>query len=187
MKQLFRVLAIAMVLAGLGATVAGAATLEEKRKQVRDMTRETLEKLYELKPEAKKQVETSAGYAVFSNWGMKILVLGGGQGKGMAVSNLNRKETFMNMVELSGGLGFGAKKFKVVFLFANEAALKDFTEKGWQFGGRATVAATDGSSGGAYQGAVSVSPGIWMYEITEKGIALEVTLKGAKFSKNDLN
>ncbi|MBK7324758.1 MAG: hypothetical protein IPI89_01040 [Propionivibrio sp.] len=45
--------------------------------------------------------------------------------------------------------------------------------------------ATDGSSGGSYQGAVSVMPGVWMYQMTDKGLALEMTGKGTKYYKND--
>ena len=79
------------------------------------------------------------------------------------------------------------REFNVVFIFETEKALNDFTTNGWQFGGQVTAAATDSVSGAAYQGAFSVSPGVWMYELTDKGLALEITLKGAKYSKNDLN
>jgi hypothetical protein len=35
------------------------------------------------------------------------------------------------------------------------------------------------------QGAASVSDGIWMYQMTDKGLALEITAKGTKYSKDD--
>jgi hypothetical protein len=42
--------------------------------------------------------------------------------------------------------------------------------------------------GTAYQGAVSVSPGVWLYQLTDKGLALELTAKGTKYYKDgDLN
>ena len=53
---------------------------------------------------------------------------------------------------------------------------------GWEFGGQTTAAAKSGG-GGAYQGAKSVSPGVWMYQLTEKGLALELTAKGTKYSR----
>ena len=58
---------------------------------------------------------------------------------------------------------------------------------GWQFGGQVSAVASDSVAGGGYQGAFSVSPGVWMYEMTDTGLALEATLKGTKYSKNDLN
>jgi len=30
-----------------------------------------------------------------------------------------------------------------------------------------------------------VSPGVWVYQLTEKGLALEATLQGTKYSKDD--
>lgn len=186
MRKSLKVFVMALALLALGVSVA-SASVAIKRQEIRDVTKETLERLYSLQPQAKKQVQNAAGYAVFSNWGVKIFVTGGSQGKGMAVNNKTSQETFMTMRELSAGLGFGAKRYSVVFIFETPSALNQFTEDGWQFGGRATVAATDGNSGGGYQGAVSVSEGVWMYEMTEKGLAVELTLKGAKFSKSELN
>ena len=50
----------------------------EKQKDVQEMSRETLAKLYQAQPSVRKAVEGAAGYAVFSNFGMKIFVAGGG-------------------------------------------------------------------------------------------------------------
>ena len=37
----------------------------------------------------------------------------------------------------------------------------------------------------SYHGAVSVMPGVWMYPMTDKGLALEMTGKETKYFKND--
>ena len=89
-------------------------SVEEKREEVRKMAAETLAKLYELQPSAKTAIEQSAGYAVFSNFGLKILVLGSGKGEGIVVNKQTGKETFMKMLELQAGLGLGVKRFSVV-------------------------------------------------------------------------
>ena len=40
----------------------------------------------------------------------------------------------------------------------------------------------------AFQGAIAVSPGVWLYQITGDGLALELTVKGTKYYKDsDLN
>ena len=186
-KSGFKILAIVVTLMMLCISVAGAASKEQNRQHIRAISNRTLQKLYELKPAARRYVENAAGYAVFGNWGVKLLFVGGGTGKGMAVNNRTDHETFMDMVTGTAGFGIGAKTYNAVFIFETEQALKEFTTDGWQFGGQVTAAAKDDVSGGAYQGAFSVSPGVWMYEITDKGLALEITLKGAKYSKNDLN
>ncbi|MBK6805295.1 MAG: hypothetical protein IPG84_10780 [Betaproteobacteria bacterium] len=93
---------------------AAAATKAEKQADVRKMERETLARLYKASPGAKGAVEKAAGYAVFSNFGMKILVAGGGGGSGVAVDNASKKATYMKMAEVQAGLGIGVKKFRLV-------------------------------------------------------------------------
>ena len=119
---------------------------------------------------------------------MKILVAGGGSGKGIAVNNKTKATTYMRMAEVQAGLGFGAKKFQVVWVFETESALNNFVNSGWEFGAQATAAAKTGDKGTAYQGALAVSPGVWIYQMTDKGLALELTAKGTKYYKDsDLN
>jgi lipid-binding SYLF domain-containing protein len=168
--------------------LAEATTREEKQEEIRAMAKRTLDRLYFVQPTARGVVEHAAGYAVFSNFGMKIFVAGGGTGDGVAVDNKSGAETFMKMAEIQAGLGFGIKKFRVVFVFENEQALGRFVESGWEFGGEATAAAQISGMGDAYAGAYSVSPGVWMYQLTDTGLSLQLTLKGAKYWKDaDLN
>ena len=35
------------------------------------------------------------------------------------------------------------------------------------------------------QGALSVSPGVWIYQLTDKGLAVEATVKGTKYWKDE--
>jgi lipid-binding SYLF domain-containing protein len=157
----------------------------KEQKEVRKMAQDTLQRLYKADPKAKAAVAGAAGYAVFSNLGVKILVAGSGKGQGIAVNNKNKNETFMKMLELQAGLGFGVKKFRVIFVFDNEKALNSFVNSGWEFGGQTTAAAKTGDKGGAMAGAASVSDGVWMYQLTDKGLALEITAKSTKYYKDD--
>jgi lipid-binding SYLF domain-containing protein len=116
---------------------------------------------------------------------MKIFVAGGGKGKGIVVNNKTKKETFMKMLEVQAGLGFGVKKFSNIFVFESEQALNTFIDQGWEFGGQATAAAKTRDVGASFTGAVSVSPGVWMYQLTDAGIAAELTGKGTKYYRDD--
>jgi lipid-binding SYLF domain-containing protein len=165
--------------------LAADATPAQQKAEIRKSHDEILQRLYKVNPSAKAAINAAAGYAVFSNFGMKIFVAGGGAGKGVAVDNRTRQETFMKMVEVQAGLGIGIKKFQLVFIFEQPEALKNFIESGWEAGAQASAAATDGKSGGAYQGAISVSPGVWLYQLTSKGLALEATIKGTKYYRDD--
>lgn len=164
---------------------AFAASKEQARAEVRKASQETLAKLYKLSPSSRKQIEQAAGFATFSNFGMKILFAGGGSGAGLAVNNKTGKEVFMKMVEVQAGLGFGIKKFQLVWVFDTQQAFKSFVNSGWEFGAQTTVAAKAGETGAAITGAMAVSPGVWLYQITEDGLALELTAKGTKYYRDD--
>jgi hypothetical protein len=92
----------------LASAQAGVA---EKQAEVRDSAAKVLASLYKVQPSARRAVEGAAGHAVFSNFGMKILFAGGGTGKGLAVNHHTGRETFMKMLEVQAGLGFGVKRF----------------------------------------------------------------------------
>ena len=162
-----------------------AKTKEQKQADVRKSANETLAKLYKARPSAKATVKAATGYAAFSNFGMKILLAGGGKGQGIAFDNGTQKVTYMKMFEVQAGLGMGVKKFRTIFVFETKDAMDQFINKGWEFGGQATAAAKSGDKGGSYQGAVQVMPGVWMYQLTDKGLALELTGKGTKYYKDD--
>ena len=182
MNRRLMVLTLAAALAAPG--IAFGADKAKEQAEVRKGGQDALAAVYKLQPSARKAVESAAGYAAFSNFGMKILVAGGGSGEGIAVNNKTKAMTYMKMAEIQAGLGFGAKKFQVVWVFETEKALNDFINSGWEFGGQATAAAKSGDKGSAYQGAVAVSPGVWIYQVTEKGLALELTAKGTKYYKD---
>ncbi|MEE3328901.1 MAG: hypothetical protein VX252_16295 [Myxococcota bacterium] len=161
-----------------------AAEKTKKRAQIQKMVDQTLEKLYAAQPKAKKAIARSEGYAVFSNFGMKILVAGGGSGKGMAVDKTTGQKTYMKMLEVQAGIGLGVKKFQVIWVFDDHSDFNNFINHGWEFGGQATAAAKLNDDGNSMQGALSVKEGVWVYQLTGDGLALELTLKGTKYYKD---
>ena len=179
------VIIVALICAFTSTAHAAEDKKVKEQKEVRKVAQKTLQQLYKAEPAAKAAVEHSAGYAVFNNMGVKILFAGSGKGKGIAVDNKMKKETFMKMIELQAGFGIGVKKFNVVFVFDNDKVLSSFINSGWEFGGQATAAAKTSNKGGAMAGAASVSDGVWMYQMTEKGLAAEITAKSTKYYKDD--
>lgn len=179
-------------LLGMTALAAGLAIAKDSPDQQREKTRKmaasTLTDLYKLQPASKAAIQRSAGYAVFSNVGTNLLVLSTARGAGIAVDSKTRKETFMKMISAGAGLGIGVKDYRVIFVFETSAALARFLDSGWDASGQADAAAKVKESGAAYSGAASVADGVWVYEITKNGLALQLTLQGTKYSKDkDLN
>ena len=186
MRTLFSVVSIAVV--SCLAFIPSAEAQDKKAEAqaaIRKESQATLSKLYAAKPNAKAAVQKAAGYAAFDNFGMNLLVISTGSGKGVVVDNATKKETFMKMVSAGVGLGLGAKDFRVVFVFENKAAIDNFINSGWDADAHAEATAKASQKGGAYEGAVSVAPGVWVYQLTETGLALQATLQGTKYYKND--
>jgi lipid-binding SYLF domain-containing protein len=147
---------------------------EDKRADIQKMSQDTLHRLYKAEPPAKTAVEEAYGYAVFSNT------------VGMAVNNKTKSETFMKMLGIHEGLGTGVRKFRYVFVFDNEKVFNDSVKSGWASGGQVSTAAkTSAEKGGPIQGAAAVSDGIWMYQLTGKGVALNITARSTKYSPDD--
>jgi len=159
--------------------------VDQQRTMIRDMADQTLAQLYKQYPAARAAVETAAGYAVFSDFGMKFLFLGGAGGHGEAVDDATKKVTYMKMVELQPGFGFGAQNFRIVFIFATPQAFNQFVTSGWEFGANAMAAAKTSTQGAGAQMGATVAPGVTMYQLSEQGAIVGISITGAKYYKND--
>ena len=175
---------LAMILLATSLAHAGDSP-DEKRDKSRKMAAKTLQNLYKLKPAAKGAIQKSAGYAVFDNFGTNLLVLSTARGSGLAVNTSTKQETFMKMVSAGAGLGIGVKDYSVIFVFENAKVYNDFLNSGWAGSAQADAAAKAGDKGGAYSGAEQVGDGVWVYQITKNGLALQLTLQGTKYYKDD--
>ena len=182
LKMIASILSVALLSAS---SCIAADDNEEKREKSRKMSAEALQDLYKLEPTSQAAIQKAAGYAVFDNMGVNVLLLSTARGSGLAVNNRSKQETFMKMASAGAGLGIGAKDYVVVFVFENDKALTQFLDSGWSGSAQADAAAKAGEKGGAYSGAVEVAPGVWVYQITKNGLALQLTLQGTKYYKDD--
>jgi len=160
----------------------------QARLQVREMAQDALSSLYEIAPNTRRVIERAAGYAVFSTFGVKLFFAGGTTGKGMVVNKRTQRQTFMKMVQVQGGLGFGVNQNRLIFVFTNEQALRTFIDQGWEFGGQANLSAMMSGQGGQFSGAAAVSPGVYLYQLTNTGLSATITVSGTKYFRDaDLN
>ncbi len=178
-------LTIAMLMLAALPCTAKDKSPDEVRANIRKMEKETLTNLYKTKPSARQAIASAAGYAVFDNMGVHLLLLSTAHGHGVAVNQKTKQETFMKMLSGGAGLGVGVKDYRAIFVFETLDALNGFLNSGWEAGTQADAAAKTASDGGAYSGAIALSPGVWVYQLTEKGLALQFTLQGTKYYKND--
>jgi len=181
----FRIIASSLAVILLAGLASAGDSPEKKREKSRKMAAQTLQDLYKLEPTAQAAIEKAAGYAVFNNMGTNLLVLSTARGAGIAVNNQNKQETFMKMISAGAGLGIGVKDYRVIFVFATDKAFTQFLDSGWSGSAQTDAAAKAGEKGAAYSGAVEVAPGVYVYQITKNGVALQLTLQGTKYYKDD--
>jgi lipid-binding SYLF domain-containing protein len=156
----------------------------QARLQVREMAQDALATLYEVAPGTRRAIDRAAGYAVFSTFGIKLFFAGGTTGKGIVVNQRTQRHTFMQMVQVQGGLGFGVNQNRLIFVFTNEQALRNFVNQGWEFGGQANLSAMAGGQGAQFSGAAAVSPGVYLYQLTNTGLSATITVSGTKYFKD---
>jgi lipid-binding SYLF domain-containing protein len=156
----------------------------QARLQVREMAQDALASLYEIAPGTRRVIERAAGYGVFSTFGVKLFFAGGTTGRGIVVNQRTQRQTFMDMVQVQGGLGFGINQNRLIFVFTNEQALRGFIDQGWEFGGQANLSAMASGKGAMFSGAAAVSPGVYLYQLTNTGLSATITVSGTRYFKS---
>lgn len=178
--RLTAILFISLILFSVSCARPKGATPQEKRDYVLQMKDDTLAELYVKKPFARELIQQSAGYAVFSDFNTQLLVVGTGNGYGVAVDNSNGDKVFMKMAEGGVGLGVALKNFREVIVFNNRQAFRDFVTNGWNIGAQGDAAAKYKDDGGATSGEVPLNSEIVVFQMTKDGIALRASLGASK-------
>ncbi len=173
-------LALTTLLLCLFTATVFAASPAQQRKQIDELHYKALDLLYEKYPHARRVIKNCYAYATLSNSGVKILFVGSSHGRGLAINHDTGERVYLKMNELSAGLGIGAKEYNLIFIISTKDAWDNFIIGKTRFGASAEASANDGVSGGTIEGATYVAPGVWLYQMTTKGLALEATLKGTK-------
>ena len=171
------------VIAGCGPH--GNLTIAERRDKIMEMEKETLERLYSEAPETREKIKNAVGYGTFSNANINIIFASAGGGYGVVVENATGKRTYMKMALGGVGLGLGVKDYRVVMIFKNKETLDKFIESGWDVGAHADAAAKAGESGAEVSGEGDIRSGVDVYSMTESGLALQATIAGTKYWKDD--
>ena len=177
--------AVALALVAPGTILAEEKDSKElkqdsKRAAIDEVAEETLQNLFAENAKSKGLYDEAIGWAVFDNTKVAFGVSGGG-GNGVAVSKTSGKKAYMKMGTGGVGFGIGVNKYQIVFLFQDEATLKNFIEKGWQADAGATASAGKSSA----EAKTNFVNGLAIYQLTEKGLMLNADIAGTKYWLND--
>ena len=189
-RLLFTAISIVAVLFVLNTALFTSAHDDEKDKKkkqgkVLEMKDKALADLIKGKPEVASEIKNAPGYAVFDNNGIHLLLFATSRGNGVVISNRGEAPFFMKMKTIGAGPGIGVKDYRVIFVFKTADAMNKFKTAGWESTAEADAAAKSKNSGGAAAATGSSVGGTNIYTITKKGVALQATFGGTKFSKDD--
>lgn len=183
MQSMMKIISFLVLLSLTACVTNRASTPVEKRQSIQQMKAGVLQDLYSLKPDVRSQISSAPAYAVFSNANINVILASFGGGYGVVHNNRTGQDTYMKMGEVGLGLGLGAKDFKAVFVFHTNESMRRFVDEGWAFGAQADAAAKAADRGVSASGEVTVD-NITIYQMTETGLALQVTVKGTKYWKD---
>ena len=153
---------------------------DELRSKLDKMSVEVLNKMYAKYPESKSAVKNAYAYCTISsssvNWGF----LGSDRGRGLAYNQNTGKKIYVKMSEVKLGLSVGAKEYDLLFIIQNQSAWDRFISGSIKFGSEVSAQATDGVKGGTFTNATVIANGVWVYQLDKKGMAAELSFKGAQ-------
>lgn len=156
------------------------AKIVKQREEIDELSAKALARLYEKVPSAERVIENCYAYATLSNTGIKLGLFGDAHGRGLAVNNETGETLYMRMKEMGLGLGLGVKEYDLIFVIGTETAWHSFISGDIKFASSAEAAASDGVAGDSMEGASIAANGVWVYQITKKGLTLDASIKGTK-------
>jgi lipid-binding SYLF domain-containing protein len=185
--QLRTLLVVGATLASFLAPSAFAQDKAAKQAEVKAKATQTLEEFYKADAKLKDVVSKSAGYAVFTTYGLSF-GLGGAGGVGLAHDNKTKMDTYMSIAQASAGLQIGASDTRYLFTFKDAKSLASFIEKGWDASAGASAGAAAGSEAARAGAGVGAFTGGQLYTLTKKGLQAGAAVAGTKAWKDkDLN
>ncbi len=181
-KKFIQLMLFALVLMTASTVFAAKKSPEELRTKLDEMSGQVIERVNQKYPSAKSAVENSYAYCTISASGVNWGFYGDDHGRGVAVNNETGKRIYVKMKEVSLGVNFGAKEYDLLFLIANKEAWDRFISGNIKFGSEVSAQASDGVSGDTFADAKIIADGVLVYQLDKKGLAIEMSFKGARIS-----
>lgn len=181
-EKFFQLILFALVLMTASTVFAEKETPDQLRAKLNDMSTQVLSRMYQKYPSAERAMRNVYAYCTISASSVKWGFWGDDRGRGVAVNNQTGQRVYVKMKEISVGVNFGAKEYDLLFVIANKEAWDRFISGNIKFGTEVSAQASDGVTGDTFADATIVANGVWVYQLDKKGLAVELSLKGAQIS-----
>jgi lipid-binding SYLF domain-containing protein len=175
-KQIFRMMMIPFLLAGLFLSVPGFSQ-DSKAKELIEDSKKAQAEFVKADSLMQSLFNDSYGYVIFPNIGKGAIGIGGAAGNGILFQKGTPVGT-AKMKQVSIGFQFGGQAYREVIFFENEKTFNDFKQNKFEFAAQASaVAVTKGASGN-----VKYSDGVMVFTQEKGGLMYEASIGGQKFS-----
>lgn len=178
MKLLIRLVIAAIILMLISACASQSP--EEQgptRTELDEMSKKTIAKLHETKPELQALLDKSIGYTVVDMTITKIPVVGTGAGYGVVIDRRTDTRSYIRVSQFEVGGGLGAEKYKVLIVFDDAKLLEKTAAGAWHYDAGAQAVA----GGESVDTAASKSgKGYTAFKISESGACVRVTVLMAR-------
>ena len=180
-RNFFRLILFALILM-TASTAFAKESPEQLRAKLDNMSEQVLQRMYAKYPDAETAVKNSYAYCTISsssvNWGF----FGSDRGRGLAYNRYLDKKVYVKMNEAKLGLSIGAKEYDLLFIIQSQEAWERFISGSIKFGTEVSAQASDGVTSDTFVNATVIANGVWVYQLDKKGLALELSFKGAQIT-----
>lgn len=178
-------LSIALLLTGCQSTGSNGkpltpAEIAQKRAATLKMATTGLDALLKQNPSVKQEIDTAAGYAVFSTTNINVVLIVVARGEGVLYDKRRKDPLFMEALKTGEGLGAGYQDQYQVVIFKSPKAIDQFlltSIEGYQ-GGMDIDANFSAGSGGIIR---SFNPDITFYTVGLAGYDLQANYGGTLY------
>lgn len=139
----------------------------EQQQFILKIRNQTLAQLYKLKPQTQAEIEQAAGYGVFEINGLNV-VLDNAHGRGVVVDKASGRTTYMLLARTDLDPGARIRPYRQVLIFQDQQKLHRFV--------------TDSVPANNFN-----DPSIRIYQLNDKGVALQADWGARYFRDRDLN
>ena len=161
---------------------------EETREFLVELEEQTLAELVEEHPKAQADLDNAIGHAIFSNSEAKVPFVGAGDGIGVVVQSETGERSYLKVTRFDVGGGLGVRTYRLIIFFFEEEALKKLAGGKLEFGAGVEAGAKDKDIGtGAGGIAGSRKKGYVLYQLSDTGVSVSLTVRMIKYSLLDLD
>ncbi|MCX5903234.1 MAG: YSC84-related protein [Proteobacteria bacterium] len=176
---------VRLIFIGLAIAIFGAFSPNAYAKTAAEINADasrTLKRFYREVNGAKELTSSAKALLVMSGVTKAGFIVGGEYGQG-ALRIKGKTKGYYNLVGGSYGFTAGAEQMDIIIAFMTEEALRQFREiDGWEVGVTGNVALID-VGGGKRLDTTTLKDPVVAFVFGAKGLMLDVSLKGAKFTK----